>query len=124
MSGTMDPGADPRLRFDEPVRCVCGGLGAVTDAADAGDGWWLATWQTQHRPGCEGLAAPERAYLVDAEAMARGDYLLPGVAAEEEAPPVPPGHLPRCRATASTTGQQCRNRAGPGGLCPPHRRRP
>jgi hypothetical protein len=66
------------------MRCECGGTGTVTDAGDAGAGWWLVSWLTVHRPGCPGLAAPERAYLVDAEAMAAGDYRLPGLDAEEE----------------------------------------
>jgi hypothetical protein len=83
VSETLDPGADPRLRFDEPMRCECGGTGTVSDAGDVGGGWWLVAWQTEHRPGCEGRRAPVRAYLVDAEAMAAGDYRLPGMAAEE-----------------------------------------
>jgi hypothetical protein len=82
VSGTVDPGADPRLRFDEPMRCICGGTGTVTDASDAGAGWWLVTWYTEHAAGCGGLAAPERAYLVDAEAFAAGDVALPGLEAE------------------------------------------
>ena len=92
VSGAVDPGADPRLRFDEPMRCECGGAGTVVDAADAGGGWWLVTWLTEHRPGCVGLTAPERAYLVDAEGMSGGDYALPGLAAERvrrRQPPAP-----------------------------------
>ena len=80
MSGATDPGADPRLRFDtRDMWCVCGGTGVPVDAADVGGGYWLVTWLTEHRPSCTGLAAPERAYLIDAEAFAAGDIDLPGV---------------------------------------------
>jgi hypothetical protein len=81
VSETVDPGADPRLRFDDPMQCVCGGTGTVTDAADTRAGWWLVSWLTEHRPGCPGLTVPERAYLVDADAMAAGDVALPGLGA-------------------------------------------
>jgi hypothetical protein len=122
VSGTVDPGADPRLRFDEPMLCECGGAGVVTDAADAGDGWWLVTWWVEHRPGCRGLTAPSRAFLMDAEAFAAGDVGLPGVASEEA--PVRPaaGLLARCEAIAVTTGRSCRLPAALGGLCVTHYR--
>jgi hypothetical protein len=80
VSGTQDRGADPRLRFDTAgMICECSGAGVVTDAADMGGGWWVVTWLTAHAPGCAGLAAPERAYLVDADAFAAGDLTLPGL---------------------------------------------
>ncbi len=69
-----------RLRFDTAgMFCECGGSGVTVDAADMGGGWWLVTWLTEHLPGCPGLAAPERAYLIDAAAFAAGDIDLPGV---------------------------------------------
>jgi hypothetical protein len=80
VSGPLDPGADPRLRFDTAdMICLCGGHGTVTDAADAGGGWWLVTWLTELAPGCAGRVAPERAYLIDAAAFAAGDIDLPGL---------------------------------------------
>ena len=83
MSGTTDPGADPRLRFDAvDMFCACSGQGVPVNAADAGAGWWLVTWLTAHAPGCAGRAAPERAYLVNVAALARGDVDLPGVEAD------------------------------------------
>jgi hypothetical protein len=127
MSGTVDGGADPRLRFDEDMRCQCGGRGTVTDAGDAGDGWWLVSWWTEHRPGCPGVDLPDRAYLVDAEAFAAGDVSLPGLEAEEvrhrglALPPWPPG---RCAAWVLSAGRRCRNPALWNGLCGVHGRRP
>jgi hypothetical protein len=132
VSGMVDPGADrgadPRLRFDDPMRCECGGTGTVTDAGEVGGGWWLVAWWTEHRPGCGGLEAPERAYLVASEAFARGDYRLPGLEADEVRLRRLPAPLPawppaRCTAYAYTTGQRCRLPAGPDGLCGVHRRR-
>lgn len=80
MSGSVNPGADPRLRFDTAdMICQCGGAGVVTDAADMGGGWWVVTWLTEHAPGCGGLAGPERAYLIDEQAFAAGDLTLPGL---------------------------------------------
>ena len=80
MSGTQDRDAGPRLTFDTAgMRCECGGLGAVTDAARVGDGWYLVSWLTAHRRGCGGLAAPERAFLVNGAAFGAGDYALPGL---------------------------------------------
>ncbi len=134
MSGTVDPGADPRLRFDEPTRCRCGGTGVATDAADAGDGWWLVTWRTEHRRGCPGVDVPERAFLISVAAADAGDYTLPGVEPEHlrrrrpmtaadllaRYPPPIPEH--QCAAWAWTVGRRCRREAGPDGLCGTHRR--
>ena len=73
---------DVRLRFDTTAGMYCGwcgGVGVVVDAADMGGGWWTVTWLTQHRPGCAGNNAPERAYLIDADAFAAGNIGLPGL---------------------------------------------
>jgi hypothetical protein len=80
VSGTVDGGADPRLRFDTAeMLCVCGGQGVVTDAVPLGGGLWLVEWTTEHVPGCAGNAVPVRAYLVNRAAWAAGDFTLPGV---------------------------------------------
>jgi hypothetical protein len=105
------------------MRCQCGGTGVVVDAADAGGGWWLVTWRTEHVPGCAGVEAPERAFLIDAEAFAGGDIYLPGLVPEEARvlPPWPPA---QCAAWAVTTGRRCRLPALWNGLCGVHGRRP
>ena len=125
MSGTTGPGADPRLRFDVDMLCECGGLGTITDAAPAGDGWWLVSWWTEHEPGCPGRGLPERSWLIDAEAAEAGDWRLPGLEPEHLPDwPAPPEPWPpaRCAAWAPTTGERCRNPAWRDGLCGTHYR--
>jgi hypothetical protein len=119
--------SDPRLVFDHTT-CRCGGTGITTDATPLGGGLWLVTWTTEHRPGCPGLRCPERAYLVDGDALDAGDDTLPALPVRDgqqprQRQPLPPDAR-RCQATVETTGQQCRNVASRDGdgLCDPHAR--
>jgi hypothetical protein len=108
------PDADPRVTFGDGYFCAeCDGLGVAVSAVHLGGALWTVTWLTTHGPGCVGRSWPERAYLVDVDALAAGDRNLPGL-------PERPAEWPKCAAVASTTGKQCRKRAGLYGLCSVH----
>ena len=112
MTDPLDGDAAEMLALLDESRCDrCHGMGVVTDAAPVAGALWLIAWRTAHAAWCSGGHVPEVAYVMDLDAIGRGDHQLPG---QPE---------PRCSAVASLTGRRCRNRPGPGGLCPAHRPR-
>ena len=109
--------ADPRVKFDVYM-CggQCAGFGVISDLAHLDGDLWLVTWTTGHKPGCAGLRHPELSYVVDDDALRAGDLSLPS-------PPERPARKatrPRCKAMLVSAGRQCRNPAGPDGLCDVH----
>ena len=80
-----DPDAAEVLDNLDEMHCGrCGGLGVAVDAAPVGGALWLVCWRTEHTVACPGSRCPEMAYTVDIDALARGDFDLPG----------PPGDRP------------------------------
>ncbi len=74
----LDPDAAETLACLDEMRCgQCDGLGVVVDAASLAGWLWLIAWRTAHAAGCPGRRVPERAYVVDVAALARGDFDLP-----------------------------------------------
>ena len=81
----LDPDAAVVLETLDETHCGrCDGLGVVVDAMPVAGALWLICWRTEHATGCPGRLAPELAYAVDIDALARGDFDLPG----------PPGNRP------------------------------
>jgi hypothetical protein len=119
VTGPMD--ADPQVGFKVDMHCGrCAGLGVITDLAHLAGDLWLVTWTIGHQPGCPGLAVPERTYLVDDDALRVGDVSLPSPPDRQGRQPT----RPKCTAMVPSAGRQCRNPAGPDGLCSAHRDRP
>jgi hypothetical protein len=56
--------------------CGCGGVGMVTEVAEAAPGLLLATCWIEHRPSCPGVAQPDRAFVMSTAAL---DIDLPGI---------------------------------------------
>ena len=91
------PDRDPILEAGS-LTCPCGAVSYPVQAAWVGDGLVLAEYEDGHRYGCPNRHA--RVVLVDVDAECRA---------------VPLVIRPRlCRATAATTGRQCRHSARPG----------
>jgi hypothetical protein len=59
--------------------CRCGGLGVVTEVAEAAPGLLLVRYWTEHRPRCPGTRLPDRAFIMSAAALDHGDTNLPGI---------------------------------------------
>jgi hypothetical protein len=73
-----DPDAAEVLNCLDEIRCArCDGLGVVDDAMPLGGALWLIAWRTEHAASCPGAREAVLAYLVDADALARGYFDLP-----------------------------------------------
>jgi hypothetical protein len=100
------PDHDPILHATNVVCGECGATSYPVDAEWVGPALVLATFVPEHEPGCPWRSFPETV-LLD---LGQDDLSIPGV----ERPL-------RCRGTAATTGQRCRQYARPGsGFCFQH----